>query len=211
MKKIVFLIINSFVFAFGKNFDRLDVSYAGIFKTSARITEEADNINKLILVRDVKVDSQNKPDSIQIEIYKPLLQVENHSLKLGSGLKFGRDVEMLDKYSSLNYFSPVYFTILYSNNQNAYEYYGKFRVGYDFGFFRKGNVNNFNGNEQAKLKGGIYFSLEDGIVYRSFLLGLGYDFSSTKLLTPAGESQLSTKTDLDYGRVYLTFGYSFKL
>lgn len=211
MKIMFFLIINSLVFAFGNNFDRIDVSYAGAFKTSTRITEEADTNNKLILIRDVKIDSINRPYSLQIEVYKPLLKVDNHSLRIGSGVKLGKDVEMSDKYNSLNYFFPIYFTILYSNTQNICDYYGKFRVGYDFGFFRKANVDNFNGDEGAKLKGGIYFSLENGVLYKDFLFGLGYDFTSTKLLSPHGSNQLSTKTDLDYGRIYLTLGYSYKL
>lgn len=211
MKKLViFLLINSLIFSFAEKFNRINLYYTQNTSGQVRIAEEAEVNGKLTIVRDETKEIKNLGGVLRVEAYSPLLLVDKHSIQIGAGFSFENPRNFNDKFSNLNYFTPLYFSTLYEYSKDKYEIFGKFNVGYEFAINNEGELKKFDRASKSELLGGIYFGLESGIQYKSYILGLAYNFTSTKLTAPEGENQYKTKTDLDFSLFSLNLGYRFK-
>lgn len=211
MEKILLYLLLSFsVFPWTNNFNKLDLYYSENPEVKVRIVKIEDIEGKLTFISDSKIDSYEKSQSLKLEFYQPLLKVDKHKINIGYGLKFQEPVSFDSKYSRLTYLIPLYFSTLYEFNQNKYEYFGKFNIGYGFAMDNKDEVRKFDGYDTARVLGGLYFSLESGIIYENVILGLSYNQASTKMIVTKGNNQNSGKVDIDYSMISLNLGYRFK-
>ena len=211
MKKLIlFLCINSFLFSFGEKFSRFNFYFAQNANAQVRIAEEALINGKLTILGDETENISNPGRSLRMEAYRPLLKLDIHSIQIGLGLSLTNPLSFDNKHSSLNYFTPLYFSTLYEFSKYKYDIFGKFNVGYEFAINNENELEKFHRESNAELKGGVHFGLEGGIEYKNYILGLAYNFTSTKLMAPQGENQYKSKTDLDFSMFSLNVGYRIK-
>ena len=185
------------------DFNKLDISLG----TSCYEKVREGKFENEVMLSDNRYDGLNSSKSIKIDLYSPLLKVENHTFSIGFGFRVEEAVKTYSEYSNLNYLTPVYFTCLYLKDDKYFNFYGKFNLGYEFAFSKRGNLYDFIGYERAKLEGGLYFGVESGIEYKNLILGINYNRSSTKLVIPAGVNQNSGKIDEDFSTIALVLGY----
>lgn len=210
MKKlIIFVLFTKFIFSWENNIDRIDFYYQENFDTKIRVIRINEKDGVYTFVNDDTIKSKYKNQSIKIELYKPLLKVENHKISIGYGVKIQDLVEFNSEYTNLTYLIPMYLSTLYEYNKKPYDIFGKFNIGYGLAVNNKDVLENFDGYSSAKIRGGLNFSLESGIVYKNFILSLAYDQSSTKLLITQGENQSNATVDIDYSIVSIGLGYKF--
>ncbi len=210
MKKIIlFIIINTYIFSSTKENNKFNIYILENLKTEIRTIEIRNINNKLTVVGDSTSKSTKNTQVIRVEVYKPLLKVSKHNIYLGGGLKVHEPIEFNHDFSAMSYLSPVYFSTLYSYEDKNYDLFGKFNIGYELAFDNKKNVEPYDTDLIAEVKGGLHFGLEGGIVYRNFILGLSYNQTSTKLEIPQGINQRKGKVDIDYISYTLNLGYQF--
>lgn len=210
MKKLLLLIIiNTYIFSSTKENNKFNIYFLENLNTEIRTIEIRNIDGKLTFVRDETTLSSKTAQGLRIEGYKPLLKVSKHNIYLGAGLKIEEPIEFNHDFSAMSYLSPIYFSTLYNYENEIYDLFGKFNIGYELAFDNKKNVKPYDTELIAEVKGGLHFGLEGGIVYRNFILGLSYNQTSTKLEIPEGINQKKGKVDIDYISYTLNLGYQF--
>ena len=188
-------------------FQKIDISYGASFYAKEREV----HYEKSVLQEDTSIHASEIGKFIKADVYKPLLKVENNSFYLGFGIRLEEALDVDSEYGNLNYLTPIYFSTLYLRDNPNISFYGKFNIGYEFAFEKGDYINKFDGYDEAKLSGGMYFGIESGIEYRDFLLGINYNQSSTKVIIPNGENQVEGKVDRDFSTIALVLGYRFDI
>lgn len=190
---------------FGK-IEKLDISIGNSF-----YSKERDMFYEDVLQSDKSYHGTNNPMAIKVELYSPLLSVENHKFYKGLGIRLEKSVESDSSFANLNYMTPVYFAMMYQKEFGKYNLYGKFNIGYDFAIGKEEYLEKFNGYKNAEINGGMYFGMECGIEYKSLIVGINYNQSSTKLDIPSGTGQVEGKVDRDFSTIALNIGYRLEM
>lgn len=205
LKKIViFIFISINIFC---KFQKVDIEFGSSFYAKEREMHYEESV----LQNDSSFHANNNSKSAKVDVYKPLLKVENHIFYLGFGVRLEEALAIDSQYGNLNYLTPLYFSTLYLKKNEKINFYGKFNIGYEFAFEKGKNVKKFDGDNEARVSGGMHFGIESGIEYKNILLGLNYNQSSTKLLIPSGVNQVEGKVDREFSTIALVLGYRFDI
>ena len=107
LKKImIFILISINIFC---KFQKVDIE----FGTSFYAKERDMHYEEAVLQNDSSFHATNYSKSVKVDVYKPLLNVENNTFYLGFGVRLEEALAIESQYGNLNYLTPLYFSTLY--------------------------------------------------------------------------------------------------